>query len=272
MLETLLNEPFGHQPLPDVHLRDSPLVRVIVQLRFPASTELLADQSRIYAVGREIAEAYPAFEQGNEVSFNVTADGVVPAASATPRWQFRSVSGSEVVVITPTSIALETTAYQSREDLLNSLRLVLKAALPAARPAYIERVGVRYTNHVVKPEQLQRLSSLFREALFASKQIPSGDATLVQTFTESVFTLSNNSGLAVRSGVIPAGAAVDPGIAARGAESYVLDLDAHSQDRVPPGNSAGVLDRVSDLAEQAYRFFLWALTDEGFTEFGGESK
>src|ERR1700679_1856470 len=96
---TLPGEPFGHEELPDLRLERPPLVRTIVQVRYPASTELLADSTKIFEVAKPLAAKYPTFEAGNELSFNLTPSGVTPVPTPAPRWVLRSLSGDDVVAV-----------------------------------------------------------------------------------------------------------------------------------------------------------------------------
>jgi uncharacterized protein (TIGR04255 family) len=268
MTESLPGLPFGDEPLANFKLRSAPLTNMIVQVRFPRSTELAADQQTILEIARALSEDFPAFSERSEAEFEFGPGGAQMKQS--PRWQFTSFSETDTVVITPTSVSLTSNAYTSRDDMIHKLTPVLAATLTHARPAFIERVGVRYTNRVDDAPTSEQLRLLFKEPLLAGLSVPTGSVRVAQAITHTVYQVSDEVSLSIRSGLVPAGLQLDPGHDPAPQDSFLFDLDAfrgQKQQRVDP---ALILQQVSSLAEVVYRFFLWSLTLEGLEHFGGE--
>jgi uncharacterized protein (TIGR04255 family) len=266
-MTALPDAPFGIQPLPDYKLDRSPLRHTIVQIRFPRSTELAADRNSILDIARVLAEVYPAFSEGNEAEFEFGPNG--PEVRTSPRWQFTSFSETESVVVTPTSVAFETRGYVSRDHMLERLRLVLDATLRFARPAFIERIGVRYSNLLTGPNITDAASNYFKAPLTAGLSLPSAGATARQVISNAVYDVNDNVALSVRSGLVPAGVQIDAVPLASDGDSFILDLDAFQSKKQQEVRPEALLDQVSSLAEVAYRFFLWSLTGAGMEHFGG---
>jgi uncharacterized protein (TIGR04255 family) len=268
MNATLPDAPFGDEPLPDYKLSHAPLKRVIVQIKFPRSTELIADQQTILDIARGLAAEYPAFADGTETEFEFSPGG--PKMKNSPTWHFTSYSESDSVVVTPTSIAFDTSAYISRDAMLDKLGRVFRATIPHVRPAYIERVGARYTNRLGNEEASERAKEFFKEPLLAGLSVPVGVATVAQTLTHTVYTRSPDVSMSVRSGLVPAGVQLDPGHEPSADETFLLDLDAFRGRKQQEVDIESLLAQVSALAEIVYRFFLWSLTSEGLAAFGGK--
>jgi uncharacterized protein (TIGR04255 family) len=88
--------------------------------------------------------------------------------------------------------------------------------------------------------------------------------------TEAHLQLAEERGvLRVRWGWLPAGVALDPnGLEPVDEPSWVLDLDAFREGERPfePG---AIVAEAQALAERAYGFYRWSVTDAFLTRFGG---
>ncbi|HEY4226346.1 MAG TPA: TIGR04255 family protein [Pseudolysinimonas sp.] len=270
----LPTEPFGDSPLPDLKLDEAPLLRALVQVRFARSTGLYVDGPVIRRIADELAETFPVFDVTNDVSLNLSSSGIAPTPAQTPRWQFADAPGTTNVWLTPFFVTLETSAYDSRDSLFGKLSAVLESVLANVRPAFIERVGVRYTNRIDAPEILAELSQLFRqEMLPAQPLLGSHGYAAMQSWRESFFyNAENRRSLGVRWGSLPAEATNDPSLPPSSLPSFVLDLDSYYQDRSIEWSVDGVMKKAVSLSENAYRFFLWSLSDRALERFGGHEK
>jgi uncharacterized protein (TIGR04255 family) len=66
------------------------------------------------------------------------------------------------VTLSPDFVALSTSRYTRRRDLIDRLRDVVTAAQTHLRVRFCDRLGVRYVNRVTEQALLGRLAELFR--------------------------------------------------------------------------------------------------------------
>ena len=130
--------------------RDNPLAEVICQLRFP---EILAISAEAPVEFQEaIRSEYPGFVRRQEIP--------APRVSGTPgnltvqkqppviNYQFSSPDGVWRVNLTGTFISLTCSRYTCWEDFAARLDKPLAAFIRIYKPAYFERVGLRYLNFI----------------------------------------------------------------------------------------------------------------------------
>lgn len=263
----MVESPFGGEALDEIRLKDSPLVRVLTQVRFPV-LGTLRDGDALAVFGRALADDYPIIRDERGVGFLIGPEGVAQGQNTEVihRW----VSGDDQwqVSLGSTFLALDTSAYVSRSGFCERFDTVLSAFAEAAKPPKFERVGVRYVNQIANPEHLAKLKDLVRPEVFGAMTIPEQfSVELALSVCESQYEAGDQS-LRVRWGSIPAGAVLDPSIPPAPVQSWVLDLDAYQTGSL--GTDAGDLgDLTRRLAENAYRYFLWVVTPEFLTTFGG---
>lgn len=240
--------------------RNNQLAEVICQLRFP---EILTVETEVPAKFQEaIRDAFP--------HYSVRKDAPAPKLVGTPgnmrmetqqpknNYQFVSADGTWRVNLASSFISLACSRYTSWEDFAAKLDKPLAAFIQIYRPAFFERVGLRYLNFISR-KALSLEGTPFREllqsqylGLLADEQIPEG-------------TTSRNSidaELSIRGGCrakIHAG----PGLVARNGQKdqeikFVFDLDLYMSGNVAVNLSAGALQT---LHGQAFPIFRDAITD-----------
>lgn len=240
--------------------RNNQLAEVICQLRFP---EILTIETAIPAQFQDaIRSDFPRYSVRKEA----------PAAklTGTPgnlrmenqqqknNYQFVSADGVWRVNLTSTFISLACCRYTGWEDFAAKLDKPLAAFIQIYRPAFFERIGLRYLNFISR-KALNLEGTPFRElvqsqylGLLADEQIQEG-------------TTSRNSidaELAIRGGCrakIHAG----PGLVAHNGHKdqeikFVFDLDLYIAGNVAVNLSAGALQT---LHSQAFPIFRGAITD-----------
>ncbi len=183
-------------------------------------------------------------------------------------WRFLTVDGHWRVTVTTTFLALETDRYGSRSDFFGRFGALLAALQEHLKLTTFERLGLRYINRVVG-EPLGRLTEMIHPALVGMLGTPAGlHADLA--VSEHLFGLPEENGMMrTRWGLIPANLTVDPNAIEPLAEpSWVLDLDAFREE-VRLFDAAQVAAEATALAERAYSFFRWSVTDEFLKHFGG---
>lgn len=264
----MLESPFGSEPVDEVFLPRAPLVRVLSQVRFPKILALLTDEA-VAPIQEALKGQYPVLRQEHTVGVLITPEGVTNHEQKETVWRFQSKTGDWQVSLGPTFVALDTDAYLSRGDFCSRLDQVLDVIARVAQPAIAERIGIRYFDRLDDPEQLGRLGALVRPEILGGLAIPLPDGVaLGHTLSESLFALPDGQLLA-RWGLLPPGAVLDPTVPAVAGVSWVLDLDVFNAGRFD-FDPAAIGATARRFADQAYRFFRWAVTDDFLRDAGGE--
>ncbi|MDQ3264471.1 MAG: TIGR04255 family protein [Myxococcota bacterium] len=252
-------------PLPtEVPLKDAPLVRVIAQVRFP---EILSVEQREFVAPFQeaIRATYPVLRQEQTQDFMV---GPSQVASIKPQvvWRFADLKGEWRVSLAAQFLALETTRYTSRADLLGRLRVVLEALEAHLQPSLSDRLGLRYIDRI-SGDSVADIATLVRpEVRGINGTVAASHAAL--SMTESFFEVGVAQ-LRARWGQLPANFTLDPlALEAVAEKSWVLDLDMFSSAPMP-FSVEGMLASVQGYAERIYTVFRWAVTDEFLRRYGG---
>lgn len=270
MTQAVLSSPFGTEPIEEVVLDRSPLVRVLAQVRIPGLV-LMSGQHLEGTVDRVVTALgteYPILTTQHEMQLTITPEGVQQAPGQRI-WQLRSGDERWQITLGETFIALECRIYGSRHEFIDRLSAALAAFRQTVSPPYAERLGVRYINRIDETEQLLRLDQLVRPEVLGGLAVPRPDGVaLAHMMSESMYSVGSRW-LHARWGLLPAGAMLDPTIPPRLSSSWVLDLDSFTQERLSFDNALpGV---AAELASNAYRYFRWVVTTDFLTTFGGRS-
>lgn len=253
-------------PLPaEVPLRDTPLVRVIAQLRFP---EILSVEQREFVAPFQeaIRSTYPVLRQELTQGLLLGPGGVAPARPQVA-WRFGDTDGHWRVSLTPEFLALETTKYVSRADFFGRLRMIAQALLEHLEPARLDRLGVRYIDRITG-DAVDDIATLVRpEVRGITGTIAATHAA--HALSETMFEVGDARVLA-RWGCLPAGGTVDPAAIEPAQEaSWILDLDMFSATPTPFVVDQ-VVEQAQRYAERIYTIFRWAVTDAFLVRYGGK--
>lgn len=268
--------PFSDVPIDDVRLANAPLVRVLAQMRFPGPLAVLLGEDPVARFAGAFAdEGYPLIERGQQVSLEISAQGVktLPGGSL---WTLWSADRRWQVSLTPEFVTVSTGSYTHRDDFLERVvRVVdvLSAALPVPG---VSRVGYRYINRIPGLSQ-EEIRPLVREALDAGFAVPEGSAHLYGSVSETTFSFDSTDsptgvrdGLLARWGHLQPGFVLDPSVPPVELASWVLDIDAFRHAEIEFDHDA-VAEQVRDMSVRAYRFFRWAVTSAFLDRFGRDS-
>jgi len=254
-------------PLPaEVPLPKAPLVRVIGQVRFPPV--LSVEKREFIAPFQEAIRAtYPVLRPEQVQGIVLAPHGVTPGPKQIA-WRFSDADGGWRVSVTPEFVAIETTSYTSRDDFLTRLRFVLDAFAEHVKPAFAQRLGVRYIDRVIGAE-LVDIGKLVRQEVLGIVATPLSECVR-HSLTETVFCLpGSKEQLLVRWGLVPAGATVDPNAIEPIADpSWVLDVDMFSNDE-QPFVPEEIVTNTRRFSERIYTVFRWAVTDRFLRRYGG---
>lgn len=239
----------------DVALTAAPLVRVLCQIRYSSSPELVEDLNE-QRIATHLTDILP-------VRDSVEGVMLVPALNAAHQQDrmrtFEDIEGQWKASVTPNFLALETTAYDRRTDFIEKLERVITAVQEVGAPPRTTRVGMRYTDRIEDPK---RLRELVRPALLGMIAEVSDDDLIENQIQQALIVDNENAArVQIRSLCLPPEVIFDPSISPVGSSSWVLDIDAYTE--APRAWDAGSLaTTVETLAKRAYQVFHWAVTDE----------
>lgn len=240
--------------------RHNQLGEVICQLRFP---EILSVQASIPAQFQEvIRDEYPVYSVRKELpapKFSGTLGNLqLQKQAEVNNYQFASADGIWRVNLTSRFISLACSRYSCWEDFAKRLDKPLAAFIQIYRPAFYERVGLRYLNFISR-QALSLENEPFR-ALIEAKYL---GLLADEQFNEMAATRSTvDAEVPIRGGCrakIHAG----PGMVKRNGQQesevkFVLDLDLYMPGKVEIVHSAAALQT---LHSQAFPIFRDAITD-----------
>ena len=173
-------------------------------------------------------------------------------------YQFVSADGVWRVNLTSRFISLACNHYTSWEDFAAKLDKPLAAFIQIYRPAFFERVGLRYLNFISKKE-LSVENLPWRDLIQPQYLGILADEEILEASTARC---SLDTELAIRGGCrakIHAG----PGLVKKGGQQdqevkFIFDLDLFMMGNIPVNHSAGSLQT---LHAQADAIFRGAITD-----------
>ena len=240
--------------------RRNQLGEVICQLRFP---QILTIEANIPAQFQEaIRAAFPVYSVRKETPAPklVGQPGQMKLEPQQPanNYQFVSEDGAWRVNLTSTFISLACTRYTTWEDFAQKLDMPLAAFIQIYRPAYFERVGLRYMNFISRRD-LGLEGTPWRQLLQNKYLGLLADEEVAET---AAARNTVDAELAIRGGCrlkLHAG----PGLVKRNGKEdkevrFIFDQDLFMPGNVPVNLSAGALQT---LHSQAYSIFRGAVTD-----------
>lgn len=243
-----------------VQYRKPQLLEVICQLRFPA---ILSISAREPAEFQDlIRSSYPQYTRNVE---KLPPKVVGPAGSMklenqpdVINYQFLSADGRWKVNMTNTFIALATPAYTVWEEFAQRLDEVLASFIKVYKPAYFERIGLRYINAISR-KALGLEDTPFSELIEPGYLGLMGDEDInersfARITQEAELSLPGGCKLKLHCG---------PGMIKRNNVEdkevrFILDNDVFMPGKVEMKHSAGALNTVHTHADRAFR---GAITD-----------
>jgi uncharacterized protein (TIGR04255 family) len=168
-------------------------------------------------------------------------------------------------------VSLYSTNYVSFDEFGERLLKVLESVHAHVRAPLVERVGVRYVNRLDDPRLILNLADYVRPEVlgYFSLAPASPDVSLISSANQVRYAVGDVN-LQVRSGVMPPNEIVDPAIPPVAAASWVLDLDASSE-QMTPFEVSSILQKAGKLSDAAYDYFK-LVTTEGFSREFGEDE
>ena len=254
------DEQFTLEPVPEIHLARAPLEKVLTQVQFSLTPELVSDEGE-----QRLAAAlarYPVRRRGQSVNVMINpATASIENKSVTTRI-FADPSQSWVVTIMETAVGVETTAYDSRDDFCDRAREVFEAVAAVAAPPVVDRLGVRYIDRVRDSAALEHLDDYVNPRLRILDGVVTSPLVVEHSISDTMIRIADDEGLKVRSGILPGAAAFDPVLPPILERSWVLDLDIFTLAGGFAFDPSALDARVRRYSEHIYSFFRWATTNE----------
>jgi uncharacterized protein (TIGR04255 family) len=247
--------PFSFDVVPEeVHLKEAPLIRVLCQIRYSATPELVEAEAE-RALAEAVAADYPVrgSVQGVTIQFGEQPVGVQELYRT-----YEDVAGQWKVTVAPEFVALETSNYEKRDDFLSRLSRVLQAIDEVRRPPQVQRVGIRYTDRVENPSDL---TSMVNPALLGWLPNLNDDSVLEHQIVQVLLRHpATGHALQVRSLCLPPGVIFDGTIPPVDTSSWVLDVDAYDE-HLATFDVQALSATARALAERSYQVFYWSVSD-----------
>jgi uncharacterized protein (TIGR04255 family) len=251
----------------EIPLANAPLVRVLVQIRFPTILSIRTSDSDVASFQERIRSTYPILEREQAFNLVVSQQAAPPEVRPEVVWRFRDLKKAWQVTLTADFVTLEALEYSNRMDFVTRLEKVLAAVQLTFAPSVALRLGVRYVDCVRQPH-VERIDHMVESAVLGISQTPLGQAAELN-MTECLIDAEEGR-IQGRWGLLPKDATHDPGVLLpSGEKSWVLDLDMFTTGQMP-FDATELAELTRKFAERIYSVFRWMVTDEFLRVYGGE--
>ena len=245
-------------PTDRVIFRNNPLREVICQLRFPTILAIKAETTA--AMQDRLREVYPLYrmstpEFGADVPKELTEviGRLVPEVSR-PHF-FETESKARLVSLNTDFLALTERDYKRWEMYLEEFRKVKAAFEEGYRPAFYNRIGLRYQDLIDREElglKDERWDKLVNPVLAGVLSDPAVEGDVIETSSTSAFAIS---------GVPEGRARVQYGLVSRDVDGasrkvFAIDSDFYSNGRF---SLEGVENVLAIFSRTAGDLFRWAI-------------
>lgn len=240
--------------------QNNPLAEVICQLRFP---EILSINTTAPAVFQDaIREEYPLYTVKKEMPApklkGIPGNFTLESQQPSQNHMFASADGVWRVNLTSHFISLSCRQYTCWEDFAKKLDKPLAAFILEYKPAFFQRVGLRYLNFISRND-LDLEGVPFRDLITANYLGLLQDPEVPEQTTSKC---SIDAQLQLRGGC-QANIHAGPGLVKRNGKEdkelkFIFDLDLFMSGNIPVNHSAGALQT---LHAQAFPIFRDAITD-----------
>jgi uncharacterized protein (TIGR04255 family) len=242
--------------VPEIHLGRAPLTQVICQVRYPLILRIATEQP--VAFQERVRAAFP--QMDIEQIFEVDGSPLStepPTTKSQPRtYRFCTADDASALTLAADSVALTTNAYRHWADFAAQLQLALDALVEVYRPAYAQRVGLRYINRLtLENTGLPNASDLLdvvRPPLTALLREPCWGEPPTMACQLLLGTGAHEK-LVLRSGY-----------EASARPALTLDLDHFVEGQVPLSDVMPLCERYHHMV---YRAFRWCICDDKLSLF-----
>jgi len=261
--------PFTLDPVPEIPLARAPLAKVLTQIQYSRTPDLITDAGEQRLA--ELLQRYPVRRQAMTLDIQVGPAPGVFEQKATPIRIFTEPSQTWQVTVGETSVALETTQYESRDDFCQRAHEVFAAVAQVGPPPVVDRVGLRYVDRL-HGATLEHLDEYVNPRLRVLHGAVGQGLTVEYSASDTLIQVADDERLKVRSGLLPPGGVFDPVLQPLPEPSWVLDLDMFTTQSGFAFDPAVLNERLRRYADHIYAFFRWATTDAFQREFQDASE
>jgi uncharacterized protein (TIGR04255 family) len=256
---------FSLAPVDELHLDRAPLAKVLMQVQYSRTPQLVTDATE--ALIADVLGRYPVRRRQVTAGLvpNIMINGqplpVPNGFNPGVALLFADPKATWQVSITDTAVALETGDYSTRDDFCERSAEVFAAIAAVALPPVVDRVGLRYIDRLSGDALVRVPDYIIPElrALFGCVEAP---LAIHHSLTESQIELGVGEQMLVRSGLLPAGGAIDPSLPPIDQPSWILDMDVFTTSGGFAFEPAELTARLRRHAEAAYSFFRFATTEK----------
>jgi uncharacterized protein (TIGR04255 family) len=254
---------FSLAPVPEVHLARAPLAKVLMSVQFSRTPALVSEEAESQLA--ESLSRYPVRRQGVAGLLAIPLFGQLGMAPGlTPQQSrlitFADASGAWQVSVSETSVALETTKYDNRDDFCSRAHEVLTAVANIALPPVVDRVGLRYIDRI-SGDSLDHINEYVEPAFQLLHGRVADGLAIEHSVSDTLMKVGTDERLQVRSGLLPAGSAFGPGIDPIPEPSWGMDLDIYTATAGFAFDPSELDVRLRRYAGHVYSFFRFATTD-----------
>lgn len=256
----------------EVPLPNSPLARVIAQVRFPAILAI-RDPDKVAVFQEGLRDIYPNLIEEQVHKVDLTIDQT-PSVSGDLIWRLSEGGDSPRwrVSLARGFVALEATAYESRTDFLQRLERVISNLEEAFHPAEASRFGLRYIDRV-QGEAMNCINDLIQPEILGLLQSVSEPNKILNKASERVFTQAifhaKEGLISGRWGSLPPNTIYESDLLDPVPEpSWILDLDMFTQG-TQPFECAKLINTGKKFSERIYYVFRKMVTNEFLKFYGG---
>jgi len=261
-----MRDVFTLDTMNEIRLSKGPLRQVISQVQY-SQTPYLTSADAAQAIAQQLPE-YPVMRQAPGFNVSIGPNGVEQAQTSLRT--FSDVPGNWTVTLGETSVAVETTAYVSRDDFCYRVHKILAAVEKVAAPPIVDRLGLRYINRIEGNDQLADIGALVNDRLLVMSGSVGSGMSLQHSISDSLITIGSADQMQVRTGLLPPGGAFSPGVATSEVTSWVLDVDVFSAHGGFLYTADELERRLRRYSDHAYSYFRWATTEEMHRRYGAE--
>jgi uncharacterized protein (TIGR04255 family) len=262
-----MTTPLALDSLDEVPLAGAPLVAVLTQVKFSRTPELVSDDGEQQLA--RLLQDFPVRRAGVTVEVTFTP-GSPPRDQAKPVRIFADRGEHWKVTVSESAVALETSAYVSRDDFCSRARSVFEAVAAVATPPVVDRVGLRYVDRLVGGA-LERLDEYIVAPLRVMHGHVGDRMGIEHTVSDTLLRIGANERLKIRSGLLPPGGAFDPVVPPLLEPCWMLDLDVYSDVGGSAFDPDGLDAQLRRYADHVHSAFRWATTDVFIASFRAES-
>lgn len=262
MSERVKFRPFTQDSDRSVKLENPPLALVLAQIRWPEYGRFVRNFESTALDFGERLDGFPLFTESKETTFQISPEGVTQTEGDTV-YQWRSDDDVWGVHLSKRFVTLFCTRHEgySFKEFSSRLEALTKLIHGTLGVRTYERIGMRYVNRITDVMLLEKLEEVFSPAVLGYYQLNNFDknASFVSGFSQAMYQ-ADEVALSVRSGFLAPGDVPDPSIAPSALQSWVLDLDASTEQRMSYSPSQTV-EAVGKLSDAAFDFFKLVLIE-----------